>query len=213
MKEQFADKIKSVVELLMARGCKPLAFGRHKAVFVKGNLVYRVPRSFSAVHELLYEDEFVKLSNNGKFYWKSSIGGNRVYVLLPRTRLITINGVMVQIMEKLAPIPNCDAHKVSRTHKWLPNLCLANDGEQAGFNRSKKLRCYDFANLRFTVGCEHKAVMKADARYNVFMESNFGKVEFSGISSEFFTNLGLKHSYGCPHTETVESMSELLKFA
>lgn len=209
--EQYSDKIKSVVELLLARGCKPLAFGRHKAVFVSGNLVYRVPKSFYAIQELIYEDEFVKHSVKGKFSWITR-GNDKVYVLLPKSRLIHINGVPVQLMEKLVPIASEDTRDVAKKHKWLPNLCLANDGEQAGFNRKKKLRCYDFANLKLVLENRSKIIQKAEARFSVYLDEYHGKMEVNGTGSDYFRNLGLRDSYGCPWQESLNKLKEHLAF-
>lgn len=204
-KIKFSELVKGVIDNLIARGFKPLGYGRHKAVLVHGDYVYRIPKDVPAILELFHEDSFVRKSRNGRFYWKHR--GRKIYVKLPKARLIYINGIPVQIMEKLIPVERYKAD--STKYKWLDNLNLANDGSQVGFNKRKKLYCYDFAHLSQIL--PHKLTVKASDKFHAFMNKS-GWIE-DGLGGNYLDIKGFGYSYGAPEKSFLTERAEILKFA
>jgi hypothetical protein len=200
-KKSFKRAFGSISKLLLKNGFVPLGYGRHKATFGRGDIVFRVPRNMEAVYEMFLESEMAKTADKGIFYF----GFDKAYLIrVPRMRQIYIKGIPVQMMEKLIPYTRDEIRGLK--DKWLDDLAKGGDGRQVGRNKYGITKAYDFADIAGFVNHEHSIKIEAGKKYEKVFDS-FSDVHVSG---EYLDKKGLIRSLGVPGDGVVEQLAPRL---
>lgn len=140
----FRHVIDEIILTLMYKGFKPLGFGTTRAVFVRGNRVYKIPLNVAHFKNNIAEAELHKRSKNGKFSWLDTDAKKR-YIQLPKCRLIVLKGIPILVMEKLVPVLNGDKLEFP----WKDHLEFSGDGCQIGTDKHGNLKVFDFGHMPY----------------------------------------------------------------
>jgi hypothetical protein len=141
----FREAIDEIILTLMYKGFKPLGFGTTRAVFVKDNLIYKIPLSTYSFRDNVGEAELYKMSKKGKFTWRDDNGDSR-YVIMAKCRLIVINNIPIAVMEKLVPVEDAEKFDLS-IFPWRDHSSYSGDGCQVGRDRNGELKSFDYGHM------------------------------------------------------------------
>ena len=200
-KKSFKRSFASITVFLIKNGFVPLGYGRHKATFGRGDIVFRVPRSLEAVYEMFQEYEMSKMAENGLFYF----GFDKAYhIRVPRMRQLYIKGLPVQMMEKLVPYTREEIRGLK--DKWLDNLAKGGDGRQVGRNKNGITKAYDFADIGTFVSKEHPSMVRA---WDNYMKVSQGFSD-THVDWEYLEKKGLVDTHGVPGENAMERLAPRL---
>ncbi len=184
---------------LISKGFKLLGFGTSRIVYVKNDIVIKVPISFEHIRSNYLEAELYKASVKRKLI---SNFDPSCFIYVAKCKPIELLGIPCLIMEKVLPISDELEDEIRDKYQW-PTNC--NDSAQVGFTSKGRLVCYDYGYSRFWASKPVKEKFESFKKHCVYEDFNlllneilkikYSHIEFNIMPRNSESKIKLDRSY------------------